>query len=230
MATLLGSLLPACVVAYEEFADLPGEPPFPGEESLIATAVEGRRREFVTARRCARRALADLGYAPAPILAGAGREPLWPAGVAGSITHCAGYRAAAVARRTDLAGLGADAEPDGPLPDGVEESVTSDRERAHLRELSLAAPQVSWGRLLFSAKESIYKAWYPLTGRWLGFEDAELTIEPESRTFRARLLIDGERIDGGPPLNEMSGRYAVGRGLVVTAVAVRNAVRSGAPA
>ena len=89
---------------------------------------------------------------------------------------------------------------------------------------------MNWDRLLFSAKESLFKAYSPLTGRWLGFEDAELTIEPESRTFRARLLIDGERIDGGPPLNEMSGRYAVGRGLVVTAVAVRNAVRSGAPA
>ena len=217
---MIRSLLPANVVAYEEFADLPGEPPFPGEESLVARAVEGRRREFITARRCARRALADLGFAPAPILSGAKREPLWPAGTAGSITHCTGYRAAAVARLTDLAGLGVDAEPDGPLPDGVEESVASERERAQLRDLTVAAPHVSWGRLLFSAKESVYKAWYPLTGRWLGFEDAELLIERESRTFRARLLIDGERLDGGPALTEMAGRFAVGSGLVVTAVTV----------
>ena len=50
---------------------------------------------------------------------GAKREPLWPAGVVGSITHCDGYRAAAVARATDLATVGIDAEPHEPLPDGV---------------------------------------------------------------------------------------------------------------
>jgi len=217
---VIGSLLPAGVVAYEEFADLPGELPFPGEEALIAKAVDGRRREFITARRCARRALADLGHPAAPILSGARREPLWPAGITGSITHCAGFRAAAVARADDLAGLGIDAEPNGPLPDGVEESVAATGERERLRELSVRAPHVSWGRLLFSAKESVYKAWYPLTGRWLGFEDADLTIDPEAGTFRAYLLVDGKRIDGGTPLTEMSGRFAVGRGLVLTAVAI----------
>ncbi len=217
---MIEPLLPDGVVAYEEFADQPDEPPFPGEELLIARAVEGRRREFITARGCARRALADLGHAPAPILSGARREPLWPAGIIGSITHCAGYRAAAVARSDDLAGLGIDAEPNAPLPDGVEESVASAGERERLRELSVRAPHVSWERLLFSAKESVYKAWFPLTGRWLGFEDADLTIDRAAGTFRARLLVDGERIDGGTPLTEMSGRFVVGEGLVLTAVAI----------
>jgi 4'-phosphopantetheinyl transferase EntD len=217
---VIASLLKAGVVAYEEFADLPGEPPFPGEEALIAKAVDGRRREFITARRCARRGLADLGHPPAPILSGARREPVWPAGIIGSITHCAGYRAAAVARADDLAGLGIDAEPNGPLPDGVEESVASPGEQERLRALALVAPHVSWGRLLFSAKESVYKAWYPLTGRWLGFEDADLLIDRESDTFRARLLVDGKRIDGGTPLTEMFGRFAVGCGLVLTAVTI----------
>jgi len=134
---MIGSLLPPGVVAYEEFSDLPGEPPFPGEQALIAKAVEGRRREFITARRCARRALADLGHPPAPILSGTRREPLWPAGISGSITHCAGYRAAAVAPARHLAGLGVDAEPNGPLPDGVEESVAAAGEREQLRALSV---------------------------------------------------------------------------------------------
>jgi enterobactin synthetase component D / holo-[acyl-carrier protein] synthase len=217
---VITSLLPACAVAYEEFSDIPGEPPFPGEESLIARAIEGRRSEFITARRCARRALGQLGYPPAPILSGPRREPVWPSGTAGSITHCRGYRAAAVARLGDLAALGIDAEPNGPLPDGVEEAVASERERKHFYRLSVEAPAVSWGRLLFSAKESVYKAWYPLTGRWLGFEDADLLIDRESHSFRARLLVDGRRNDGGPPLTEMTGRFAAGRGLVVTAVTV----------
>ncbi|WP_411267302.1 4'-phosphopantetheinyl transferase family protein [Actinoplanes sp. KI2] len=217
---MLSSLLPSCVVAREVFADPPDETVFPGEEDLVARAVSSRRREFVTGRRCARLALAELGHPPAPIRPGPGREPIWPAGVTGSITHCAGYRAAAVARTADLAGLGIDAEPNEPLPDGVEATVASPREGERLREAAAGAPEVSWDRLLFSAKESIYKAWYPLTRRWLGFEEADLTIEPGAGTFNALLRADGTRIDGGPPLTRISGRFTIGPGLIITAVTV----------
>ncbi|WP_089155841.1 4'-phosphopantetheinyl transferase family protein [Micromonospora sp. NBS 11-29] len=216
---MIEALLPAHAVAVEAFADVAGETPYPGEEDLVARAVEGRRREFVTARRCAREALARLGYAPAPIRSGPRREPLWPAGVVGSITHCAGYRAAAVAPADAVAGLGIDAEPHAPLPDGVADAVTTAAEPARLAGLRAADPTVHWDRLLFSAKESVYKAWFPLTGRWLGFEDAELTIEPAGR-FAARVLVDGARTDGGPPLRVLDGRWLVADGLVVTAVTV----------
>ncbi|MFI7650405.1 4'-phosphopantetheinyl transferase [Micromonospora sp. NPDC049460] len=137
----------------EQFEDILGEEPFPGEEDLIAGALDSRRREFVTARRCARQALEQLGHAAAPLTSGPCREPLWPPVIVGSITHCSGYRAAAVAPRTDLAGLGIDAEPHASLPGDVEESVTGPAERARLRELEVAVPRVHWGRVLFSAKE-----------------------------------------------------------------------------
>jgi 4'-phosphopantetheinyl transferase EntD len=212
-------LLPDGVVAVEAFEDLPGEMVFPGEEDLVANAVEGRRREFVTARRCARQALAELGHAPAAILSGPKREPQWPAGVVGSITHTAGFRAAAVALRSIFASIGIDSEQNGPLPNGIEESITVAGEPEMLAALDSAFPRTQWSRLLFSAKESIYKAWYPLTSRWLGFEDARLTIDPAG-TFAAQLLIDGARTDGGPPLTELRGRFLVAHGLIATAVAV----------
>ncbi|MEU4477544.1 4'-phosphopantetheinyl transferase superfamily protein [Micromonospora sp. NPDC023966] len=217
---MIEALLPPAAVPVEAFSDIPGEAPYPGEEDLLARAVEARRREFVTARRCAREALARLGYAPAPIRPGPRREPLWPAGVVGSITHCAGYRAAAVARDTALAGLGIDAEPHEPLPDGVTKVVTTAGEPESLARLRAAHPAVHWDRLLFSAKESVYKAWYPLTGRWLGFEDAELAVDPAAGSFTARVLVDATRADGGPPLATLHGRWLVADGLVVTAVAV----------
>jgi 4'-phosphopantetheinyl transferase EntD len=212
---VIESLLPPAAVGVEAFADLPGEPVFPGEEDLVATAVPGRRREFVTGRRCAREALEQLGEPPAPIRRGEAREPLWPPGVVGSITHCAGYRAAAVARRFALAALGIDAEPHEPLPDGVEGTVTVPGELA-----GLADPAVHWGRLLFSAKESIYKAWYPLCARWLGFDEVRLAINPATQTFTGHLLVDGTRLDGKPPLTELRGRYLIARGLILTAVTV----------
>ena len=216
---MMAKLLLHGAVAVEAFEDSPGEPSFPGEEFLVANAVETRRREFITARRCAREALAKLGYAPAPIRAGPKREPLWPAGLVGSITHTTGFRAAAVAPRSLLASIGIDAERNERLPDGVEESITVPGEPEMLAALSRAFPATHWSRLLFSAKESVYKAWYPLTGRLLGFEDARLAIDPVG-TFTAKLLVDGARTDGGPPLVELHGRFVVAHGLVATAVTV----------
>ena len=217
---MIEKLLPPVAVGVEAFADVPGEPVFPGEEDLVATAVAGRRREFVTARRCAREALERLGYRPAPIRPGPGRAPQWPPGAIGSITHCAGYRAAAVARRSGLAAIGIDAEPHEPLPDGVAATVVGPAEVAVLAGLSRTDPAVRWDRLLFSAKESIYKAWYPLCGRWLGFDDVRLEIDPAGRTFTGHVLVDGARLDGEPPLTELHGRYLVARDLVLTSVTV----------
>jgi 4'-phosphopantetheinyl transferase EntD len=220
--TKLGRLLPDTVVTGEAFADLPGEAPFPGEEDLLVRAVESRRREFITTRRLARAALAGLGCPAAPIRTGPKREPVWPAGVAGALTHCVGYRAAAVVRCTDLASVGIDAEPSGPVPDGVGRLVIRPAEHEMIGRLAARTPEVSWDRLLFSAKESVYKAWFPLTGRWLGFQDAELTVEGDDGTFQARILVDGTRTDGGPPLTELAGRFLVDaeHGLLITAVTV----------
>ena len=171
---------------------------FPEEEALLARAVDKRRREFATARDCARGALAALGVAPVPILRGERGAPQWPPGIVGSITHCAGYRAAAVARASDVLTIGLDAEPDEMLPDGVLGSVSLPGERERLRDLAAAAPGTCWDRLLFSAKESVYKAWFPLTGRWLGFEDADITIDAADGTFEARLLTAAPMVGAFP--------------------------------
>lgn len=113
------------------------------------------------------------------------REPQWPSSLVGSITHTRGFRAAAVAPRSVLSSVGIDTELNCPLPDGVEESVTVTGEPQMLAALARAVPLTHWGRLLFSAKEVVYKAWYPLTGRWLGFEDARLTIDPGASLRRS---------------------------------------------
>jgi 4'-phosphopantetheinyl transferase EntD len=215
---VIEQLVPEPVVVVEAFRDVPGEQPYPGEEAYIEGAVESRRREFITARRCARQALTLLGHAPALIARSRRGEPHWPDGVVGSITHCAGYRAAAVAAAGVLASIGIDAEPDEALPDGVEAVITVAEERAMLADLAAGEPGVRWDRLLFSAKESVFKAWYPLTRRELDFDEAALFLDPSSATFTAKILVDGSRIDGGPPLSEMTGRYLVAHDVIVTAV------------
>jgi 4'-phosphopantetheinyl transferase EntD len=88
-----------------------------------------------------------------------------------------------------------------------------------LRQLGLELPEVHWDRLLFSAKESIYKAWFPLAGRWLGFEDAVVAIDPNAAIFKARLLVSGPLLADGP-LRGFSGSWMVRDGIILTTIAV----------
>lgn len=213
---MIETILPPGVAVCESFDDPPGATLFPAEEAVVARAVDKRRREFTTGRWCARQALAGLGLAATGIPSGERGAPQWPDGVVGSITHCDGYRAAAVARRSVVAAVGIDAEPNGPLPTGVLDLVAGPGERDHLRTLAPAAPGVHLDRLLFSAKESVYKTWFPLTGRWLGFEEAEVTVDTGGG-FTARLLVPGPLV-GGTQVDGFTGRWLVRDGLLITAV------------
>ena len=192
---------------------------FPEEEAAIGRAVDKRRREFTAVRGCARRALARLGQPAVPIVPGTGGAPQWPPGVVGSMTHCAGYAASAVARAQDVLALGVDAEPDEVLPHGVLDLVSIAEERAMLTALASEAPGPCWDRLLFSAKESVYKTWFPLTQRWLGFEEAVISVDPDNGTFSARLLVPGP-ILADHQVTEFSGRWLARSGFVLTAITV----------
>jgi 4'-phosphopantetheinyl transferase EntD len=216
---VIEELLPSAVAAVDTTTDCLDLELFPEEELALGQAVDKRRREFVTARACARQALARLGLPASPIVNGERGEPSWPSGVIGSITHCAGYRACALAPAVELAGLGIDAEPNAPLPDGVLGEIASPRERRLLAVLPPAEDGVHWDRLLFSAKESVYKVWFPLARRWLGFEDAELTIDPAARTFRARLSVAWPQEQARLP-RELVGRWLAREGLVLSAIAL----------
>ncbi|MGW5647897.1 4'-phosphopantetheinyl transferase family protein [Saccharopolyspora sp. NPDC003752] len=213
---MIEELLPAEVSSAEAFADPPDVVLFPEEEALIARARDKRRREFTTGRWCAHQALSRLGVPPAPLLRGERGAPQWPAGILGSITHCAGYRAAVAARAGQVHTVGIDAEPHAPLPDGVLNVVSLEAERADLARLSAARPDTHWDRILFSCKETVYKAWYPITGRWLGFEDARLELG--TGTFTAHLRKEGAEL-AGRPLTAFTGRWLVRDGLVVSAIA-----------
>jgi 4'-phosphopantetheinyl transferase EntD len=220
---VIEEILPDGVVAVDTREDRLDIELFPEERAALGQAVDKRRREFVTARACARLALERLGLPPSPIASGARGEPRWPAGVVGSITHCAGYRACALARAGEFAAVGIDAEPNEALPEGVLGEVARAEERPWLAELALARPEVRWDRLLFSAKEAVYKAWFPLAERWLGFEDAVVAVDPDRHAFHARLLVRGPLVGGpagGHPLTELRGRWLVRGGLVLTAIAL----------
>jgi 4'-phosphopantetheinyl transferase EntD len=216
---VIEEILPAAVASAETFTDPADAMLFPQEAAIVERVSDKRRREFTAGRECARIALGKLGIEPVPILIGERGAPQWPPGIVGSITHCAGYRAAAVAHASDVAAIGMDAEPGDPLPRGVLDVISLPAERARLAALAGERPAVCWDRLLFSAKESVYKTWFPLARRWLGFESADVVIDAPGGTFTARLLVPGPVVNGSP-LTLLHGRWLSGQGLLVTAVVV----------
>lgn len=161
---------------------------FDEELAIVRNAIGKRRREFACGRQCAHRALQRMGMSAAAILSGPDRAPVWPSGIVGSITHCDGYCAAALARATEIASVGIDAELITPLDLQVLEIMASPEERRDLQKLPAELPSL-WPCTLFSAKEAIFKCWYPLTKHWLNFHDAKLSIDPSTCSFEAELLV-----------------------------------------
>jgi 4'-phosphopantetheinyl transferase EntD len=192
------------------------------EELLLGSIGERRRRDFATGRACAGRALALLGVNGGAIQRGASGEPVWPAGICGSITHCDGCWAAAVARSRDTRSLGLDAERRRVFSDAVRRAVTLPAERDAQQRCD---PRVPWDLLLFSAKESVFKAWYPIAGRWLGFHHARVEIDYEHQTFDAFVLAQGEYA-ASLGLSTVRGRYRIDDHFVFTAVVVPAATAS----
>lgn len=208
-------LPPIGVVSAETAIPIMTAPLFPEEAAYIANAVAKRRAEFSTVRACADRALRTLGVGRPPQVPGPGGVPPWPVGFVGSMTHCAGCFAAAVARASSFRGLGIDAEPSVPLPEGVLESISSAQEREALGRLRAQRPGTNWDTILFSAKESVYKAWFPLAGVPLDFTDGTVALHHDG-SFLAGLDIVVPR----PLPRFFSGRWAISDGLIVTAVTI----------
>ena len=184
----------------------------PLEKALVTHAVDSRKSEFGDARWCAHRALEEMNRdTGSPILRGDRGMPLWPASVSGSLTHTEGLRAAVVAPRLLVRSMGLDAEPAEQLPDNVLMSIAFGRELDTIEELK---PDIPWvDRLLFCAKEATYKAWFPLTHRWLGFDEADVLIRVDG-TFTSRLLARPT------PLPVIEGKWVCRDGFIIAATAV----------
>jgi 4'-phosphopantetheinyl transferase EntD len=131
--------------------------------------------------------------------------PVWPTNVIGSITHCDGYRAAAVSLSHHYAAVGIDAEPVGTLPEAVVRRAFSQQEISMSEELKVTNPSIAWDTIIFSAKESVYKATSSYAGEWLDLRDIMISLNQKGRYFSVHSWT--------PLLSSLqtSGQWAVGR-------------------
>ncbi len=166
----LRTLFPPTVVIKDR--RIPGDPAelHPAETEYVARAVPKRIAEFAAGRACAKAALAEFGVHEFALRAAPDRQPIWPEGFIGSITHTTGFCAAAVAPRASMLALGLDTEIVGAPTRDIWPTISRNEELAWVQSLP-AGDQPAAITLLFAAKEAFYKCQYPLVGEWLDFHD-----------------------------------------------------------
>ncbi|NIZ14246.1 4'-phosphopantetheinyl transferase [Phaeobacter sp. HF9A] len=203
------------IAAEDPLGPLPA--PFPAEAACLSPkAVDKRKREFAAGRAAAHRAMRALDREPAPVPISETRAPLWPLGLVGSISHCRSCALAAVASHATHAGVGIDVEPDTLLSRELWSSIASPAEQIWLSRQDNPGQA---GKLLFSAKEAAYKAQYALSQRYFGFDGMELRFDLSAASFIASFTAAQPPFQAG---HQLEGRYAIGAGLIITAVEILN--------
>lgn len=211
--TLIDSLYPGEVITEEARPMCLQGTLYSEEEAYLRNAMHKRRLEFTAGRLCARKALMQLGIENFPLLVGNDREPIWPAGIIGSISHTEGYCAVAVARKCPIETLGLDVELIWGLNRDCRRQICTQSELAWVESLPSDKKQANVA-LLFSAKECLYKCQYPISRTWLDFQDVAITINPDRGEFNATLLVN---ISGFFKRGTyFSGKYLFRHGYVLT--------------
>ncbi len=189
-------------------------PRFPIEAKAIAAAVPSRRAEFLAGRELAREMLSRIGVAAVPIPVGHRRMPVWPDGIVGSIAHAGSMCVCAVAPRSRFVALGVDLEPDEALEDAVRPLICTPDELRNTAD-SLRMSCTSPLRALFSAKESVFKALFPLTRTELEFHQVELRWDREHSSFTPTFHNAPEEV--AKHAHHLRGAFRATRGWIATA-------------
>jgi len=132
-----------------------------------------RLTDFSTGRYCAMKALEQLGIKDAIIPIGDEREPIWPEGIVGSISHCDSLVGAIVAKKSEHISLGLDIEEIGRVTSDLWDLVFTKNEKNYLSGLSDEDMLVQ-STVIFSIKEAFYKFQHPITKTFLDFLDVEV--------------------------------------------------------
>jgi len=164
---------PDLAIAWAPLEALSGNP-HPEEWEDIASAAPNRQKEFVAGRHLARALSDQLGLPPAPLRRADDRAPIWPSDRTGSLSHSDTLCAAAVGKRGTIQSIGVDVETIGRVEQKLWPTLFTEKEANYFS--SLAPNTVALETtLFFSAKEAFYKCQYPLTQKWVGFQDVEVT-------------------------------------------------------
>lgn len=162
---------------------------FPQEAKAIARAVLERQHEFSTGRASARAAMHRLGLTSRCIPVGPDREPVWPPGYIGSITHNEGLCATVFRKRNHIVGIGIDLASADPLQVELRRFICTTRERQGASAVSASMAEDPH-KMIFAAKEAVYKALFPTVGRFIDFHEVEIQWDGSFKTCRPVFISD----------------------------------------
>jgi enterobactin synthetase component D len=143
------------------------------ESAAIVAAGAGRRAEYLAGRFLCRELLRRHGL-PVQVGTGRQREPVWPRGWIGSISHSDCMAVAALAPVGADRILGLDLQP-WLSPVQARETENLVALPGELEALAGVWSRASLLTLVFSAKESLFKALYPHVGQYFDFDSAVVT-------------------------------------------------------
>jgi 4'-phosphopantetheinyl transferase EntD len=156
----------------------------PEEIAAFASSVPKVRRASGAVRIVARQLLKGLGQPECALPKGSGGAPTWPAGVVGSLAHDSRVAVAAVGKCDDVGAIGIDVEPAESLPPELLELIATPQERLRIDD------DPYQGRLLFVAKEAVYKAVYPLDQRFLDHHDVQVNFAERKAIVRNGRIVE----------------------------------------
>ncbi len=195
----------------------PGIGLLPAEAAATRGMVRRRREEFTAGRLAARQAMAALACVPSAVPMGTDRAPIWPEGLRGSLTHCA--TACLAVLTLDNLLLGADLEPDAPLPDDMTALVCNSAEQNWLARQPLQL-RGQRARLIFSAKEAAYKAQYPVTRQLFGFQTLQILPDIVAGKFSVTFAEPVGRFSRD---SSLAGSFDIAAGLILTGIVAHQA-------
>ncbi len=214
------------------------------EKASIAGMSAGRLATYSTGRYLAHTVLAEVGFPGADLARGDDREPLWPTGVRGSISHTDDWCLVAVTAADRYRGLGVDIERLQPLDTATCELVLTTEEQTAMTALPAVEmeagrcvdPQVYdgqsgtrsdvppdvlsgvlsdvWPSVFFSLKESLFKCRFPIDRQWVNFQDVIVSVDPAKQQFSA---VFADHLDN-TVLAEctVDGKFCIAEGHVIS--------------
>lgn len=210
----ISGLFPGGVLTACEVRDKWSDQLLPAESQQLGDVCEKRRAEYSAGRNCARRLLVAMHADPVALLSGDYRQPLWPAGFVGSISHADEICAVALARSTEIDSLGIDVEVFEELDDAVTDLVLTRAEQRATRY------EQKWVRkLIFSIKESNYKCCYHRVRAFIDFQQCEVRLDMREQSFHSLISCTGQR--GQQMQIRTEGRWMIEAGHIFTSAFYR---------
>jgi 4'-phosphopantetheinyl transferase EntD len=183
-AAINASFAPGIIIGHRIIAPGDEHALWPEEAAALARSVVQVRRASGAARIVARELISKIGLPKCALPKGGGGAPVWPAGIVGSMSHTSRVAVAAIAPRRSFSGLGIDIEPSEALPPDLLDLVTTPEERACIGDDPYG------GRLLFAAKEAVYKAVYPLDQILLDHHDVQVSLSARQAVVRNGRIVN----------------------------------------